>query len=317
MPTVRARSPMPPSRAGTVADMEWTADVSAGEWLKERIDDPWRGTMHGVVPRGFPAYARVFHPPLADDERSTWADAARSFGTVFHPLAQWQGITGRVNDGGPTLARDGRSFDPPLQGELDPDLVAALAEILVSHTATPDAGHLALWDGHGGLLGHLGAAPSRAFLQTGDPDDPVLQRHNEMLGRSVADPWNNVFRKPTWQEGILPRRISEGPRLALPGRRHVLFRGGISALARPGWVLDVPWRDRPAEAHGFDPSAISPSLAWPEDRAWVLVTEVDFDSTVVAGSRELVASIVADRRLEALEIAEGAALTHDADGVNR
>ena len=46
--------------------MEWTADVSVGDWLKDRIDDPWQFTMHDVVPRGFPAYARVFHPVSRD-----------------------------------------------------------------------------------------------------------------------------------------------------------------------------------------------------------------------------------------------------------
>ena len=41
--------------------MEWTAGVDAGNWIRERVDDPWRGTIHDVVPRGFAAYARVPH----------------------------------------------------------------------------------------------------------------------------------------------------------------------------------------------------------------------------------------------------------------
>lgn len=41
--------------------MDWSADPSPGEWLRERLD-AGHATMHGVVPRGFPAYARVFHP---------------------------------------------------------------------------------------------------------------------------------------------------------------------------------------------------------------------------------------------------------------
>ena len=56
---------------------------------------------------------------------------------------------------------------------------------------------------------------------------------------------------------------------------------------------------------------------WPDDRAWVLVTEVDYDSTIVGGTPELVRALCADPRLEALPIREGADLTWDADEVNR
>lgn len=326
--------------------MEWTADVSAGDWLRERIDDPWTWTMHDVVPRGFEAYARVFHPAsvtelpgerlpsveewnasdpdetarLMDrmvDRRLTWGEAAGIFGTVFHPLAQWAALTRATNTGNTIATSDGRWVDPPLEGELASDLLAAISSVLAQHTTTPDDGIVALWEGHGALLGHLGEGPSRAFFQMGDPADPVLAHHNQMLGTSVKDAWNNVFRRKTWQEGILSREISESPRLELPDRGHVLFRGGVSELARPDWFLDVPWRDRPAEEHGFEPSALSPSLVWPADRAWVLVSEVDYDSTVIGGSRELIAALIAASGLEALEIPEGAALTSDSDEVNR
>jgi len=305
--------------------MEWTADVSAGDWLRERIDDPWSGTMHDVVPRGFPAYARIFHPGHTTDADDvtrtvTWAQTAAAFGTEFHAGAQWGRLVRTPSDANAwqqVAAPDGRVFDAPAEGALESDLVAVVAGILASHTSTPDAGYVALWEGDGALLGHLGDGPSRVFFQIGDPEDPALSHHNEMLAHAVKDPFNNVFRKPTWQEGILSREISEGPRLELPGRGHVLFRGGVAELADPDWVLRVPWRDRPAEAHGFDSAAQSPSLIWPDDRAWVLVTEVDHDSTIVGGSSELIGALVTDERLEALPVSEGAELTWDSDEVNR
>jgi hypothetical protein len=138
-----------------------------------------------------------------------------------------------------------------------------------------------------------------------------------MLSRSIPDRFNNVFRQPSWQPGILSDEVSRGPRLELPAREYVLFTGSVAELARPDWVLDVPWRDRVAEAHGFAPDAQSPSLVWPADRTWVLVTEVDFDSTVVGGSRELIAALCADSGLEALRIPAGADLTWDGDTINR
>ena len=38
----------------------------------------------------------------------------------------------------------------------------------------------------------------------------------------------------------------------------------------------------------------SPSILWPADRRWVMVSEIDFDSTVVAGSQELISALVLD-----------------------
>ncbi len=336
---------------GSVARMLWTEDVTPGEWLRERIDDPWRGTMHDVVPRGFPAYVRIFHPASRDrpvgaewprepysnqrawekfqkahpdleliDEHVTWAAAAAAFGTVMHPCAQWSSIVSvdphgnREDDPRDTA---GWRYQDPEQGGMPAEQVAAIAEVLAQQTTTPDAGFVALWEGTGGLLGHIGEGPSRAFFQMGDPESAELARHNTVLGSSFKDRLNNVFRKATWQEGILSRDISDGARLSLPGRDYVLFRGGVSELADPDWVLDIPWRDRVAEEHGFPPDAHAPSIVWPDDHAWVTVTEVDFDSTIVGCSAEAADALCADPRLEAMVIPEGADLSWDADEVNR
>ncbi|RKE64723.1 hypothetical protein [Microbacterium sp. AG238] len=328
--------------------MEWTADVSTGEWLRERIDDPWRGTFHDVVPRGFEAYARVLHPPSVqcrtngdplppfdewvempwqESQRvtadlvtgpTTWAETAAAFETTLHPLAQWDSIVRSPEFGSnQRSAPDGRWFAAPGMGDLDPHHLAVLAHELIRHTSTPDDVAAGLWEGRGGLLGHLGRHPSRAFFQMGDPDDATLARHNRMLGSSFSDRFNNVFRKPTWQEGILSREISEGPRLRLPERSFVLFRGAVGEFADDDWELRMPWRDAAAEAAGAAPMAQSPSLLWPADRAWVMVSEVDFDSTIVGGSRELVNAICRSPQLEALPLPADASLYWGADEVNR
>ena len=41
------------------------------------------------------------------------------------------------------------------------------------------------------------------------------------------------------------------------------------------------------DSHHLDPSllptlGLTPQLWWPEDRAWLVATEIDFDSTIVA-----------------------------------
>jgi hypothetical protein len=331
--------------------MEWTADIEAGNWLRDRIDSGpgWGATMHGVVPHGFPAYARIFHstmrdrpvgtswPPLPygrhakeweafqtsapeiDVEKVSWATTAQAFGTTMHALAQWHRIVGAREVEGEDGPRDdaGWRYGDPVEGSLGADHVAAAASILAQHTTTPDDGFVAVWEGWGGIVGGMGYGPSRVFFTAGDEsfdDDP---RHVEFLSHAARDSFNDVFKKPSWQPGILSDEISHGPRLSLPNRDHVLFRGGVSELAVLDWDLRVPWRDRELEDHGFAPSAHCPSLVWPADRAWALVTEVDYDSTIVGGSSELVRALVSDPRLEALPIREGADLTWGGDEVNR
>ncbi|HCJ48347.1 MAG TPA: hypothetical protein DHW40_03300, partial [Microbacterium sp.] len=95
-------------------------------------------------------------------------------------------------------------------------------------------------------------------------------------------------------------------------RDFVLFTGGVSAFTADDWTLSVPWRDLESETHGFPPNAQSPNLLWPADHAWVLVGEIDFDSTIVGGSAELVAALVADPGLEAAEIPADTVLGYDA-----
>lgn len=319
--------------------MEWTGDVAAGDWIRDRLDDHWAGTMHDVVPRGFEAYARILHPatrerpvdrgwpadgdrdgwerfaadqPEVDTEAVTWAETAAAFGTTVHPLAQWHRLTGSDSPYGHGPARDraGWRYDDPRTGQLEPETLARLSGVLAAHTSAPGDGFVAVWEGWGGLTGGMGYGPSRVLLTSAADADG---QHRDFLAHAVRDVFNDAFRAPEWQPGVLSDEISHGARLRLPGRDHVLFRGGVSELADRGWPKRVPWRD---PDHDFPP-AESPSLIWPGDRVWVLVTEVDYDSTVVAGSRALVAALMADPGLETFALAEGAALGWSGDEVNR
>lgn len=323
--------------------MEWSADVSSGDWIRERLDPPgegWGATMHAVAPRGFAAYARIFHPagrdrpvgepwpgrpydryarewdafqdraPLIDSELVTWAETARSFAREMHTLAQWHRLAvdpeQPEGEDGPRDAAGWR-YSAPATGSLDADLLAATIQVATQHTTTPDDARAAVWEGFGGLVGGMGYGPSRALLTADEPDG----RHGAMLGHAMRDAFNDVFRKPSWQPGALSDDISRGARMSFPQREYVLFHTGLKELADPGWVARVPW------AEDGDPFTQSPNLVWPVDRAWVLVTEVDYDSTIVAGSLELVGALCRDPHLEALPIDEGADLSWDGDEVNR
>jgi hypothetical protein len=54
--------------------------------------------------------------------------------------------------------------------------------------------------------------------------------------------------------------------------------------------LDVPWNDQ------------SPNLWWPEDQAWIVVTEIDYAWTYVGGSKQFIDSVVTDELLEAMPV---------------
>ncbi|MCL3859421.1 hypothetical protein [Actinotalea sp. K2] len=95
------------------------------------------------------------------------------------------------------------------------------------------------------------------------------------------------------------------PRFVLPGRQYLLYHGRLehAGTLRDGGLAD----DGPRR---------SPSLFWPHDRAWCVASEIDLDSTVVGGSRELVDAIVTDPGLEAFAVDVGDSLMADADLVN-
>jgi hypothetical protein len=103
----------------------------------------------------------------------------------------------------------------------------------------------------------------------------------------------------------------------LPGRSFVLFRGGIAELTDPDWPTRMPWRDPARAASGSDAESECPAIVWPTDRAWIVVSEIDFDSTLVAGSAELVTALIRTPGLDVVPLPADADLTMDGDEVNR
>jgi hypothetical protein len=68
-----------------------------------------------------------------------------------------------------------------------------------------------------------------------------------------------------------------------PDRDYVLLSAAVPMAARPLWSID-------AEAWDYQ----SASLWWPEDRAWVVATEVDFRWTYVGGREAVVDALRRD-----------------------
>jgi hypothetical protein len=269
--------------------LEHRSDVSAGGWIGPRLHG-FGGLVQCVVPGGFPAYARILHPAYdRDGEPVTWAEVCRRTGHVAHGLMQWNSIAGVVRH----VTTEGRwprrhevghecsewPGSEPRIGDVPPETLARVLDVLAGFTdGDADCFH-AMWDGWGWL--HRGAW---FFLTAHDDGSPAPE--------------------PLAPAG-LPPEIVGGPKLALPGREYVLFRGPLRAALRMGHQVTEEWF-----------SAQSPSLLWPADRSWCLATEIDFDSTLVGGPQALVDALLEAPGLEVWQVEPTDDLTVDGDAVN-
>ena len=86
------------------------------------------------------------------------------------------------------------------------------------------------------------------------------------------------------------------------GRDYALFLASKEAHTRwPG--LDWRWPQ-------------SASLIWPLDHAWCTATDIDWDSTLIAGPDSVASGILGDERLEAFEVGYDDDLSWFGDSVN-
>ncbi|MFB9376761.1 hypothetical protein ACFFKU_03885 [Kineococcus gynurae] len=219
-----------------------------------------------VVPRGFPAYARILHPVDlgGDEEPGTWAGVAARTGRVVHALAQWRSIVTPVAGQDLPVGPEGRWADVQVrEGHLEPEALRAVLSVLAPFTGDQEC-VLGMWEGWGWLHGSTGVRYTSGGK--GSPPPPLAR-----------PPIPDVVNAAT-----------SYPHLHLPGRDYLLFQGPLDAALRTGKQITPDW---------FDPQ--SPSLVWPLDRSWFLASEIDFDSTLLAGSAELVAALLAAPGIEA------------------
>lgn len=169
-----------------------------------------------------------------------------------------------------------RSDEDPRVGSLDPISMTALYGVLAQASGVGPVFH-AFWNGWGGLH-----RPSvRVFEFDGDGQD--------------QNPPESAF--------PFPPEVVDGATLDLPGRRHLVFSGALDPAL---------FADRPGSV--FWPQ--SPSLSWPVGHSWCVATEIDFDSTLVAGPVSLIDAVLAQPELEAWPVTADDRLTVDADTIN-
>lgn len=260
--------------------MRWEPDVARGAWIAERVTER-SGDLHIAVPSGFEAYARIFHPIEADRPvGASWDEIARSGqywpGEFERRTASWAEVA----------VESGATVHPTMQW----------------HAITP--GRLEPMD----RLGLVGATRWRfGDPMPGNPGPGVVATLARVLAEHTSTPRAGVAAMWDGWGGL----FGEGrvPRLSLPWRDHVLFDAGVEEFAAPDWPERAPW----VENAGWPEC---PSLMWPDDRAWVVVSEIDWDSTIVAGTRVAIDAVLAASGIEVLEVPQGADLSSAGDAIN-
>ena len=240
--------------------------LEAAEWIAERLAPFAAWQVGSIVPRGFEAYVRVFHPTGEGEQRRTWRQLADRYGRVMHAHAEFEQL----------VPPDQRPYvgDPPV-GFMPPELTATVADLVARHTRAADRCWFCLWDGWGWLQG-----PPAIAILAGSPEKQRQAPLSETQRRRQS------------------RFRLDAGRVSLPGRDYLLLEGPLASLAHFGYSIEWPDGRRL-----FDHA--SPNLWWPDDRAWCVATEIDLDSTYIGGSQALAADLLNDPRVEATPVRAG------------
>ena len=262
-------------------DLKVVDGAEVGAWIEPALGGE-AGAVTNQVPKVFDAYARIFHP-AGDDEGNyvTWVEVAGRLGRIAHPEMQWHQIVGTSDTFGIKDSEWPGAI--PSLGEMEIDDLDRLCAVLGEHTADPGRCYFGLCE-----INH----------------HPLVDAIEAEQGKRS--------------------------RLELPlGRDHLILAGPLTAVVQLGdtdppgliWAVAVgpgedPVRERP-EPDPTDPFwRDAPSLIWPADRSWFVASEVDFDSTLVGGSRALIEALVASPGLEVLEVEPDSKLTAFSDKLN-
>ena len=284
-----------------------------GAWLAERMGS-W-ATVGGVAGVGFEAYARILHPvggrrldlamtdewgghPALEERPWRWADVAARSGHIMHPLVQWRRLTGEQDF---LRFPDGWSLDQSRDGWFDPALLATLTVHLRLATATPSSVVLGVWNGwdKGGGSAVFSFAAVGGEADT-DQELDRLRRLEELRQAQIAA-----------SSVAFNEAVDRGAVLTLPGRNFVLLRASLDELEDPDWGYSAGIGWSAGDNHP------TPQLIWPDDHAWCVASEIDWDFTLVAGPRTLINAILADHDFESFEVQETDDLSWNGDTINK
>lgn len=260
-------------------------DVSPALWITRELTG-FGAVVGNLVPASYPRFVRVLHRPdqgLPDAESpSSWAEVAARHQTTLHPQAEYDVLAA-------TEPASGVRAGEPLQGSLDRMTLPALRDVLARHTETADQCWFGLWHGFGSSPSDWAGAPTF-----------------RLPGREYL-----LF------TGSLASVVDLSSEFHHAGLEQVASRGELDVVTTEPGRMTVAQQIAIAREFRRDGSVQSPSLWWPQDRAWFVASEIDLDSTIVAGTHSLIVDLLADPMIEALEVTSTTSLVAGADEINQ
>ena len=131
--------------------VEFLEDKSEARWVEASLSE--FGTVRALLPEGFPAYARVFHPFHLDDNQEQpvrWSTVAEWTGRTVHPLMNYIRIA-NLREGPPYGYQDPPWGRSPQEGSIPERECRTLLDVLRGFTSTPERCYFGLWEGYGYL----------------------------------------------------------------------------------------------------------------------------------------------------------------------
>jgi hypothetical protein len=207
--------------------IELVTDLTPAAWIDERLmRRPGPGVRVGdVIPTGFEAYARVFHPVrLGSPQVATrWSTIAARTGRTVHPEMQIEHVSVPLDLN--------RASEYPFERLTEVE-AATLAEVLRPFTSTPQVCWFAVWEGYGLFDGGM-----TIFGPTSD-EDPAVTEGRQLLEyervRRVRDVVERIPRFETHNDRTY--HLFRGPLEAAP-----LGINGIDQPPNLWWPDDRAW----------------------------------------------------------------------------
>jgi hypothetical protein len=222
---------------------------------------------------------------------------------VVRRLRPWAGDGARLE----SFAPDGfdgyaRVFHPASTGEKWTDLARARGIELFPDITFSEVSGIGPQDQHD--LDELAPWDGELPPETCEALSDLLRPHTRTPERCWFCLWegNGAFWSGAHSPALAPgESLDEAYRVAARAQDELLnSTPRVEAEARSYFLFGGPLD----AACTFEPSGsyTSPNLWWPDDRAWIVVTEVDGFSTYVGGSRAVLQDLLMSQDVEAIEV---------------
>ena len=261
------------------------ADVAEARWVERGTNHSSRG-VDALIPAGFSAHARIFHPSESNDGLpARWADVAEWAGRTAHPLMDFARIS-------VPAAAFGAGPAPWLRNPPDKlweNDVIELAQFLAGYTSNAEQCFFGIWEGYG-QFGDGGM-----FILSADGRVPPFPPPKVLSAQQVQElrDADNVLSPP--------QEVLSAQRFICDHWRYLLYRGQLDALNN--FLTHRSWSD-------------VPNIWWPVYRSWFVMSHYGLYSTYVAGSEECIQALLNHPSFEVRAIAGDASFGWEQDQVN-